>query len=320
MYSFSLFQLITKPTRVTSTSATHIDHIWSTEIEGNIGNYVLQSDITDHFPTVSQFSFVHANPEPQFVYKRLVSATSMENFNIDLGLLNWNQVLNSTCCDEAYSLFYDEFYNPFKKHFPIQKSYLNKKNEISPYITPALQRSIKEKHRLERLAKNWPLTFGSAYRQYRNKLTSTLRTAKNLYSKNQFNENQGKPWKQWKTINSLLGRTGNLNKPNIELKPSCIDPSVKFNEHFLKNNSESYEDYNYKKYLKSTQNFSMYLAPTKITEVENVINSIHTNTPGYDDVSPKIVKNSSHLICTPLVHIINLSLKTGTFPDQLKKS
>lgn len=80
----------------------------------------------------------------------------MEHFSNDLGLLNWNHVLNS-CCDEAYCIicFMMNFIiKKKKKHFPIQKSSLNKNNEISPYITPALKRSIKENHRLERLAKN----------------------------------------------------------------------------------------------------------------------------------------------------------------------
>lgn len=59
MHSFSLFPSITKPTRVTNNTATLIDHIWSTQIEYNINNYVIQTDISDHFPTFSQFKFHH---------------------------------------------------------------------------------------------------------------------------------------------------------------------------------------------------------------------------------------------------------------------
>lgn len=49
MYAFSPFPLITKSTRVTNTSATLIDHIWSTQIEDNVSNVIIQTDITDHF-------------------------------------------------------------------------------------------------------------------------------------------------------------------------------------------------------------------------------------------------------------------------------
>lgn len=53
------------------------------------------------------------------------------------------------------------------------------KNGIRPSITPALKNNIKERNRLERLVKKRPLTYIETYRKYRNKLTSTLREAKN---------------------------------------------------------------------------------------------------------------------------------------------
>lgn len=47
MYSFSLFPLITRPARVTDTTGSLIDHIWTIQIENNIDNYIL----------ISQFKF-----------------------------------------------------------------------------------------------------------------------------------------------------------------------------------------------------------------------------------------------------------------------
>lgn len=50
--------LITKPTRVTSTSATIIDHIWSNNLR-NIFNGIIYDagTVSDHFPTISFFYF-----------------------------------------------------------------------------------------------------------------------------------------------------------------------------------------------------------------------------------------------------------------------
>lgn len=232
MFTFSLYPLIAKPTRVSSTSATLIDHIWATQLEDNIGNYIIETDISDHFPTVSQFKLVQANQEPECVYKRSVTAFSLEEFTNDLALVDWSDVTNLNCCNEAYELFYTIFYNNFQKHFPIKKFRFNRKTEISPYITPALKNSINEKHRLERLSKKWPLTYEQTFKKYRNKLTSILRSAKNLYFKSKLSDNQGNPKSQWKTINSLLGRSSSAHKHNIELNPLCMDASVTFNEHF----------------------------------------------------------------------------------------
>lgn len=45
------------------------------------------------------------------------------------------------------------------------------------------------------------INFKKKVRLYRNKLTSTLRTAKNYITKIISNENEGKPRRQWKTMN-----------------------------------------------------------------------------------------------------------------------
>lgn len=69
--------------------------------------------------------------------------------------------------------------------------------------------------------------------------------------------------------------------------------------------------------VKYMENCSMYLAPTDKTKVENIITTLDSNTLGYDDMSPKLLKHTSSLISIPLTHIINLTLRTGTVPDQL---
>ena len=97
-----------------------------------------------------------------------------------------------------------------------------------------------------------------------------------MYYKNQFNENQGNPKRQWKTINFLFGRTGSLNKLTIKLKSLYMDTSTKFNEHFLKNSLALDDDnYNYTKYLNNSQSFSMYLVSTNKTEVEKFLTCLN---------------------------------------------
>ena len=53
IYSYNVYPLITKPTRVTATSATLIDHILSNNIDISSGHTqgILCTSITDHFAT-----------------------------------------------------------------------------------------------------------------------------------------------------------------------------------------------------------------------------------------------------------------------------
>lgn len=56
MLFFSLLPLITRPTRITETSATLIDQVRVSRADNNVSNYVIHADITDHFPVISQLS------------------------------------------------------------------------------------------------------------------------------------------------------------------------------------------------------------------------------------------------------------------------
>jgi hypothetical protein len=54
-------------------------------------------------------------------------------------------------------------------------------------------------------------------------------------------------------------------------------------------------------------------------EVENTIKSLKTkNSAGYDEISTKLLKISSHFISSPLTYICNKLISLGIFPDRLK--
>jgi len=66
---------------------------------------------------------------------------------------------------------------------------------------------------------------------------------------------------------------------------------------------------------------SIKLKNTTIGEIENIITELkHKNSCGYDKVTTKILKTVSPFIVSPLTHICNRMLSTGTFPDRLKYS
>ena len=55
---------ITKPTRVTQTSATLIDHFYTNDITGNGSSGIIINDVADHFGTfyISKSNISHENP------------------------------------------------------------------------------------------------------------------------------------------------------------------------------------------------------------------------------------------------------------------
>lgn len=320
LYSFSLFPMTTKPTRITDSTKTLIDQIWTTQVEDNVGNYIVLTDISDHYPIFSHFKHNEIIHPPTFITKRFINDDALLNFNYNLQQLNWSNVFECSCPNESFNTLFSQFNTIFNKFFPLKRARLDKKHNISPYITSALKRSITERNRLARLAKKWPITYKETYRQYRNNLTKLLRTAKNSYYRNSLKDNQGNPTIHWRTINSLLGRTSKSSSHEIFLDSPCSNVSNAFNEHFLKPGNVESNGADYTKYLNPTPQFCMYMYPTNITEVTSYLHALNTNTPGYDEISPIILKSASASLAFPLTHVINLSLKTGIFPDHLKKA
>ena len=49
-----------------------------------------------------------------------------------------------------------------------------------------------------------------------------------------------------------------------------------------------------------------------------IIKNLKNGAPGWDEISAQIIKSNEDFFLDPLVHLINLSLKCGVFPDILK--
>jgi hypothetical protein len=65
----------------------------------------------------------------------------------------------------------------------------------------------------------------------------------------------------------------------------------------------------------------MFVAPVTETEVERVIKGLKKNSsPGFDEIATSLVKQFLCHFIKPLVHIYNVSIQTGIFPDMMKKA
>ena len=216
---------------------------------------------------------------------------------------------------------YRRFKNSFDNCFPSKTVKINPKSIRSPYITTALISSIKEKkNRLEKLAFEWLITFKEQYGVYRNKLTFLLKAAKKKYYQDQLTSNQGNPKSHWKSINNILGRSTDSKHQTIEVHPPSTEIPNRFNDHFLnvgEQNHVNVRNY-FMQYLHNPPNYSIYLSPTSQTEVKKYLTAMKSFSSGIDDIPPMVLKHAANIISLPLTFIINLTLKTGIFPDRLK--
>lgn len=324
MYSFSYTPLITKPTRVTDNCATLLDNIWSTEVEYNVKNCIWYTDISDHFPVISYFSYIrNSSRQKKIISKRSFSNRNIEQFVQMIYHTNWNDIYSHNCANKAFDTFKDKFNALFEVCFPRRNMCITNKEEACPYITSGLKTSIKEKKRLERLSVKWPLSFREKYKIYRNKLTSVLRVAKNNYFKESLRNTQGNAKATWKILNTILGKLKANKCDFIDIDCDATDIPDAFNRQFLEvgNNREAARAVPpdaHRQYLTAALNASIYLTPTTQQEIKNILDNLKCTAAGIDDIPPKLLKLTSTTIAAPLSYLINLAFTQGVFPVNLK--
>ena len=115
--------LISRPTRITSNTATLIDNIFTNNIHNCTTSGLLFNDLSDHLPIfvvdVDEFwSDDHSN---QSVMYRDKNPTNMTKFSDQLGSVDWSVVENFNDPKIAYTTFHTKFKEIYNCCFPLKK-------------------------------------------------------------------------------------------------------------------------------------------------------------------------------------------------------
>lgn len=104
--------MTTTPTRIVNNAASLSDHIWSSQIDSNINNYIILvfTDISDHLPIVSCCQKCTAPTQPlavatSGVFKRVFSFRNMRDFVSGVAQLDCGDELESGCPNAVLNLF-----------------------------------------------------------------------------------------------------------------------------------------------------------------------------------------------------------------------
>lgn len=325
-HTYSFFCTINKPTRVTNTSATIIDHIWTNNIENHIKSGIIFDSTSDHFPVFSQFSLSSGVTSDHSTFtSRNFTTEAIEAFKAELS--NFVYVLSTFSVNYIFENYIENFRTLYDKHFPVKTVKIKGSHLNKPYITTAIKQSIKQRNKLQKLYAKWPLTYEASFKQYRNQLTSVIRAAKQQYYTQRLSRQAGDTKKTWQTINNLLGR----KRPTL---PTCFDfdgnsvtgnlnLAQHFNDYFssvgsISNNTTPDGLPTFNTYMPDPVSFSFFLRPTSLEEIKSVIHNLKISSPGHDDIHIKVIKECSDIISPFLVYIVNKSFQEGCFPDHLK--
>ena len=231
-YHNNMYPLIDRPTRVTPSSATLIDNIFTNVFSHQIKSGVCVVNLTDHFPI---FQCTKSMPlkfiQPHVGTTRSYNQNSIEHFHNHLKLIDWKFITDMTSADGSYDAFNSKFLQIYNIYFPVKahgtSHSKNRSIPRKPWITALILKSIHRKEKLHRKYVCHPTSSNkNAYISYRNKLTTLIRTAKKNFYTNKLENSKRNSKLIWNILNDILGRKKKQPLPSFfydENDPQCTD-------------------------------------------------------------------------------------------------
>ena len=331
--SFGLLPMITKPTRITPNSATLIDHIWVRNKSDVHQAGIILSHISDHYPTFYVTHARRANKTAQPFKTRQINKDTQQSFKKLLETADFSGVLCEEDPQTAFDNFFSIYNNSAELAFP-EITVKPKKSTFahSPWMTPGLLTSSKTRQKLLRNKQADPSDLNvTKFRTFNKIFTTCRRKAQALYYSEKFSQCKNDLRETWKLVREVSCTKAKQrdklpdffrHQGKVLLDPKEISDA--FNKYFaeigpnLANNVPT-----------SSKLFSDFLGPKTESEFQfselsetRLFNFIKKIKPkmsyGEDLVSSKVLKFVAPTILKPLKHLINLSLRTGYFPQKFK--
>ena len=329
---FSFKQLIDRPTRVTLTTSSIIDHIATTRARNIVKAGVYEVSLSDHYMVYCIRKFNGAVEKGH----KMIKTRKMKNFNeeafqADVSGICWEQMLTGTDdTDILVSNWSNLFSLIIEKHVPMTVMRVSEK--YCPWIDKDLKKLMQTRDKLKKAAAKRKSQFlMDSYRQVRNKVNVLNIQLKKQYYTNKISACQGNMKESWKAINELLNKRSKSS--NIDcLKESGAetvhktDISNAMNSFFCsvgKNLADKIDpapnpllegDYEVNK---RKARFSF-----RTIEVQEIRDAFATVTTaksfGTDNISSYFLKLALPFIENSLAFLFNTSIETSRFPDSWK--
>ena len=138
-FEHSFFPHINKPTRITNSTATLIDNIFTNIPDTSDSNSgILLWDISDHFPIFYIQYKLEPHIEDNYRIGRPITEKNKKHFSETLLNLDWSPVTSDTDTQSAYTKFHDIISKSYNSSFPLKKSKIGYSNKL-PWLTSGLK-------------------------------------------------------------------------------------------------------------------------------------------------------------------------------------
>jgi len=323
--SYGLVNEVNLPTYVAPTTFEEksvLDHIWHNLIIDR-KTYVVRPALSDHYAVIVCFQNHINNKELKIKFRDF----SENNIDIFVNSMQGEfsscnpPYSNSDVCAEYIGDFLMKLLN---KYFPIKTKQVTSKRILTPWMDRNVLKCVDKKHRWYRLWKAGEIAT-ELYKRYCTELRKLLRMAKEDYYRGKLSSLGNNPRKNWKIMNSLLGRKNMQLSDSfvIDGTSTCDKDTITnaFNNYFVSHpialHAAVPPPLNGYLNLIPIQANSMYFH--HCTEREVFINISKLKSEGnIEDISSRFLKLCGNYVSGILSGLFNLSIDSCVYPSSFK--
>ena len=331
---FGMIPTVTRPTRITKTTATLIDNILvSQNLCGRYVSNILVNDTSDHLPSICVLkNLTTSKKEPVVIKTRDKRAKNMVNLREKLLTHDWdNDTRNNSVSTNMHNV-HQSLTAIVNECIPYTERKIKYKQlRRDPWMTSGIKLSIdKNKRNYSKMLKRECTR--EHYQAYNRTLRSIIRHTKLKYYQDRCYEYKAQTKKLWRMINEIASKTNDKSSLIDYLK---INGIKEYNARMISNGFASYfanvgekfakqipkPNKQIESYLKKlqTSNTSVFLTPTSEVEILKIIKSLPSKlSSGHDNISNVLLKELIDILAPVLTKIFNNSFETGEFPDIMK--
>ena len=333
MTAAGLISHINRPTRITKTSCSVLDVIFSNLIEFKPLPKIIIHDLSDHLPVCCLFETPKQNTQNYTTSQYLINERTLSLFRLyienDILLLPEVEDVNT-----GYSILLTKIKEASEKAFIInRKGNISKHVSKIPWLSPDLRKACKIKNKLfKEYLRNKTVDTEIRYKTYRNQLNSLLRRSRKDHIALSIENAKNDSRKLWKILNDTINHKSRACS-SVSLITDSDGNKITdkkeianlMNNFFASVGSRISSDipnapgFSFNDYLPGNFPNTMHVNPTTPEEIRLTYRqSKKSNATDVDGLNRKVFDSILDLAIIPITNLFNLSFLTCKFPSEMK--
>jgi len=333
--AFNMKQLVNRPTRVTPTSSTIIDHVYTNHPCNITDINVPVLSLSDHYPVCftrkanAKTKLKQGSSHHKISYRALANFDET-NFLEELKVQPWSDIERHNDPDDGLNLFIKLFSNVLNSHAPIKQKRV-KRIQQPDWFNNNISFAIKQRDYAKKVNNS------QQYKFWRQKVKSTVTKSKKNFYNETINENKRDPKKLWKNLKDLTGKNATqsqnhfINDDHGNPIMDHQETAETFNNFFcnifqrvdcvttIQNQYQNALEDHVSQHIDESTTFE--IPPITEEFIKKHLSSLDTSkATGLDGLNAKFLKMSYSVISKPLEQVINTSIVNGHFPHVFKQA